>query len=233
MRILGLTPIKNGEFFLENVFKNNLELVDNFIILDDNSTDNTVNILSNYDKILKIIPSKSPDIYFNDAYNRNKLLMEAEKYNPDYIFWIDVDEKWVDFHSIRDYLIKNIPTQLFLPKIHLYDTPNQYIKSYPNSHYGIQWKCRIVKFSQYKEYIFNESIRLHFTLNPNKSDIKFYPLLIQHYGLFNETIRNEKYEFYKINDIDKIQNYFHLIDETHKIGNTSDVYEFIKSTNFI
>ncbi len=103
MRILGLTPIKNGEFFLENVFKNNLELVDNFIILDDNSTDNTVNILSNYDKILKIIPSKSPDIYFNDAYNRNKLLMEAEKYNPDYIFWIDVDEKWVDFHSIRVY----------------------------------------------------------------------------------------------------------------------------------
>lgn len=232
MKIIGLIPIRNGEVYINRWFYKNQNLVDGFIILDDNSTDDTLLSIKSIPNILEIIKSEKTDGFFNDAYNRNILLNSAKKYNPDYIFWIDVDEEWVDFLNIRKILEQNNLINLYLPLIHMYDDETKYIKTYPNSHNGIQWKCRIVKFSEYEQFYFSENNELHFSLNPNKIYIKFYPMLIKHYGHFTEEMRIRKFEFYSKNDRKKLQNYHHIVYKNHKFGNTDDIVDWIKSLNY-
>jgi hypothetical protein len=231
MKIIGLVPVKNGEKFIDRFLKNS-NIVDGFIILDDNSTDDTLNCINKLPNIIEVIKKNKTNDGFNDAYNRNLLLNIAKKHNPDYVFWIDIDEVWVDFLNIRETLLKYRPIQLYLPTIHLYNTDNSYIKTYPNSHFGVQWKCRIVKFSEYTDFSFSINTRLHFSLNPKEDYIKFYPMMIKHYGHFTEELREFKFNFYLKNDIQKLQSYNHLISKNHKFGSVEDIENQIKKLKY-
>jgi hypothetical protein len=231
MYILGLVPVKNGELFIER-FLQNSSIVDGFIILDDNSTDNTIESIYKLPNIVEVVKVDSVNEYFNDAYNRNHLLKLAEKYNPDYVFWLDIDEVWIDLSDIRNVLLNYKPSQLYLPRINLYDNDDTYITSYPNSHFGLQWKCRIVKFSEYYNFKFSTDVKLHFQLNPIKDYLKFYPLLIKHYGIFTDEMQRFKFEFYQKNDTEKLQSYEHLVSKKHKFGSVKDVEFELKQLNY-
>jgi hypothetical protein len=232
MKLIALVPVKNGEIFIRNWFHLNKDLVDGFVIFDDGSTDNTESLLNIIPNILEVVKSDKSDELFDDAYNRNMLLESAKKYNPDYIFWIDIDEVWKDLANIRDFLIKNNPIHLYLPLVHLYDDENQYVKSYPNSHLGVQWKCRIVKFSEYNDFQFPTQNKLHFSLSRDKQYVKFYPMFIRHHGHFTEEMRLSKFEFYLKNDMKKLQSYTHLISENHKFGLVSEIENEIKNLKY-
>jgi hypothetical protein len=233
MKIIGLVPVKNGEEYIRKWFHQNQNLVDGFIVFNDNSTDNTKSILNTIPNVLSIVDSQKNDGIFNDAYNRNILLNEARKFNPDYIFWIDIDEVWVDMKDIRTFLENDLPTQLYIPLIHLYNSEQTYIQTYPKSHYGIQWKCRIVKFSEYYNFKFSEKTPLHFKLSPSESPMMFYPMLAKHYGIIDDVKRDFKYHFYKKNDLNNSQSYSHIISNSHKIGNIDNIIKYIQSLNII
>ncbi len=82
-----LMCVYNGESFIDDAIKSVLEQTyKNFelIILDDGSTDNTANIIKNYDNIHYVYQEHSGIIT-----SRNNLLKYA---NGEYISWLDADD---------------------------------------------------------------------------------------------------------------------------------------------
>jgi len=190
---------KNIADFLENVEK----IVDGIIVLDDESTDNSWDLLESEKIILKI---KKRRVTFNDLENRNVLLNVAQeillknKIRVGWFLWLDFDE--------RIYLreIENVKKSLFLPYnknnvyklpiLHMWDS-TKYNGEYPESENGVQLQKRLFRhlpcFTPYK---IKSEKHLHFPLIPYNEKSKNFPLLIQHLGFNNEEKRKLKYDSY-------------------------------------
>ena len=86
--------VKNEEGrYLEDVLKHAIKYVDDVLIIDDCSTDNTVEICKD---ILKNIPHKiivnSKSLFHIEHKLRRLQWRETLKMNPDWIFFLDADE---------------------------------------------------------------------------------------------------------------------------------------------
>ena len=64
------------------------ELVDEIVVLDNGSTDGTLEEYKKFPKIVRILQTEG----FNEGRDKIMLLNEAKKLNPDWILWIDADE---------------------------------------------------------------------------------------------------------------------------------------------
>jgi hypothetical protein len=84
--------VKNEEILLDSILPIWKKYpIDVFVFYDDNSTDNTIDVIK------KHLPNDRYVIFndkldsFDESYNRNKML-EYSRVNSDYIFYIDADE---------------------------------------------------------------------------------------------------------------------------------------------
>lgn len=99
MKIIAVSVVKNEEYYLPTFLKHLRKYVDGFVFLDDGSTDNTIKILENDDKVLKIIRNKVVDtIDYDEAGNRKKILNETYKLTKDsdkvWVLCCDPDERF-------------------------------------------------------------------------------------------------------------------------------------------
>lgn len=90
MKIAALIPVKNEEWCLENCLKS-LSFADVIISVDDNSTDNTLNILKKHKCIILNIDTDS-NIGWKEYFIRKSLLEEARRQKATHIISIDADE---------------------------------------------------------------------------------------------------------------------------------------------
>ena len=90
--LTALLQVRNEENrYLEEVLNDLTEYVDDVVIVDDASTDRTVEICQSYPKVKEIV--QLPESHFHKEWElRNILWREGCKYEPDWLLVIDADE---------------------------------------------------------------------------------------------------------------------------------------------
>ena len=88
---LMLLMKNESEHYLREMLDSASKYCDNFVILDDNSTDNSFEIAKSYKN--SIVKSVSTESFIqNESKPRYELFLETMKTNPEYILALDADE---------------------------------------------------------------------------------------------------------------------------------------------
>jgi hypothetical protein len=224
--ILGLVPVRNGEKYLSDFFLFNNRFITNYLFLNDNSTDNTLEIIQQESKVLKIIQAEYRED-FRDDLNRNTLLEESYNLRNkfEWVVWLDSDEILynVDFTHIP-----SICTVLKFKYIHLWNSSDTYNKDYPYSNDGIQLREKGFRLSELdSEYKFNT--KLHFNQIPikyNQENTFTLNGYVLHRGNIDYNDRLERFKRYSIEDpFNTYQSigYNHFLNNNPRLGNIADI----------
>lgn len=185
--------------YLEKVLKSARKYASNFVIIDDASTDNTVEVCEKVLKGVKHKIVKNKTSLFKNEYKLRMLQWnETIKENPDWIMFLDADEEFEEsFNSDFMYLLKNKNIDVY--QFRLYDmwneeeyredelwNPNVYrpflIRYQPKFRYKFKHTnqhCGRLPYNVYKQNIVNSVYR------------------VKHYGWMKEMDRKKKYDRYK------------------------------------
>ncbi|GAB6045679.1 hypothetical protein JCM11957_12770 [Caminibacter profundus] len=108
VKISMVMMVKNEEDIIEENIKFHAQIgVDNFVILDNGSTDNTTDILNELKKEFEISLEYNPSKSYKQKKWMTMLAKKAKKlYNPDWIINNDADEFWapLEGESLKDVL---------------------------------------------------------------------------------------------------------------------------------
>jgi glycosyltransferase involved in cell wall biosynthesis len=104
MKLVAIVRAKNSILVLEESMKKLSSLVDEIIVLDNGSTDGTLEMCEKFPKIVKIIRRDDTN-NFHEGRDRNLMLEEARKRYPDWITLADPDEVF-EKHLSRDIIDK-------------------------------------------------------------------------------------------------------------------------------
>jgi glycosyltransferase involved in cell wall biosynthesis len=176
--------VNNEESFIRKCLQSVFDLVDEIIIVDTGSTDNTVQICNEYNAI--IIPYEW-DYHFANARNRGLVKATGE-----WILWLDADE---EFDSNNKYLLKKYISQT---KSNFISLPiyNYYGETLPvnaeqvyiyhqlrlfRNHIGINFINRI-----------HENPQLPAGSNSNVQEVQDIHLPIHHYGYIDDITKQKK-----------------------------------------
>lgn len=88
MKLAAILRIKDQILTIDDCLTKLSEIADDVIIVDGESTDGTAETYKKYPKVRKVITLPG----FDEGRDKNLLLDEAKKLNPDWIVWIDADE---------------------------------------------------------------------------------------------------------------------------------------------
>ena len=111
MKIISITTIKNEADIIESFVRYHLNIVDLMIVLDNGSTDDTLNILNKLvDEKLPVVVLIDEDKFFEPFIKYNYLLNIAlNKYSADIICPLDCDEFITCEEGNPRHLIEEIP----------------------------------------------------------------------------------------------------------------------------
>lgn len=98
-KILILLPVRNGSRYLQGFFDNVIQFANGVIALDDGSDDDTLDFLRRETFVLKLLinPSRATFAGWDDAANRRRLLEACAEFNPEWVMWLDADERIVRY----------------------------------------------------------------------------------------------------------------------------------------
>jgi glycosyltransferase involved in cell wall biosynthesis len=218
-RFLCVMRIKNEAAYIHEVLARALRLCARAIVFDDHSTDATPEICRSFAPRLSLIPS--PFQGLDETRDKNFLLEQAIRANPDWVLWIDGDEVlertgpeqirtavaqspwcaawylriaylWNDSHKVRtDGLFGNFRR---LSLFRLRDQDPGSLK-FRNTGYGGNFHCGNVP----------EGL---------KGEFRDLPIRLKHYGYMDKKQRLAKYAFYtKADPNNELEdNYRHLAE---------------------
>jgi O-antigen biosynthesis protein len=89
-KLVCMYRVKNEEKWIKKSIESIYDLCDEIVVLDDDSSDNTVEICSSFDKVKEIKTQR--DLPLDEVRDRNLLLQMALKRKPDVILSVDGDE---------------------------------------------------------------------------------------------------------------------------------------------
>ena len=219
-KITAIYRVKNEARFIEQSIKSVVDLCSEIIVLDDNSTDNTVEICSGFDKVTDIIKQK--DLPLDETRDRNYLFEKARKLDPDFILSVDGDEIFMP--NASEILFEELSTihpnsSVFeFQFLTLWDDVNT-IRT--DGIFGYYWQKRLLRIK-------NQPLSLLFVENDNpgnlhcgsipptsmgfnnqaKSNVKIF-----HLASLDDEVRKRKYEYYTKTDPDSVLTgaYKHMI----------------------
>ena len=192
--------IQNESRWIEKSLEETSKVCQEIVILDDCSTDNTVNICKKFPKVVDIYERKEP-LPLDEVRDRNFLLKMALKRNPEYILALDGDEilmpnsKEILFEELTNYPEEIVFSFQFLD---MYEKPNQYRI---DGDFKKIAQIRLIK-------IFENTIKIKheesgYPGNAHSLHIpptKFIPVRsnvkILHYGYYDKNTRLEKFQYF-------------------------------------
>lgn len=211
-----------NESVLITGFLENMALYfDGIILLDDGSTDDTYEKAIHPKLLLKV---KKKRHGFIDIENRNILLNLASFFPSEWFCFMDTDERFdehfADFDSATS---KNNVDILSFGFVNIWNSPTTYNAEYPFSRQGIMSKMRMFRNIGHCQ-IYTAKERVHFSLMPYQRNIVHCNILFKHYGMITKSLREEKYDFYKQEDIAHDQkSYEHMLNHDAKLLNVKDI----------
>ena len=211
--LLLLVQSYNEEENIRQFLEDMALLFDGIILLDDGSEDNTYEKTKGEKLLLKV--KKGREV-FDDLLNRNLLLDLASFFSYKWACFIDLDEVFdARFADIRNLIKEHRYADSFIFNlIQLWDDDNKYNAEYPSSVNGISLKFRMFK-NIGRTQIYSGKGKLHFHPIPYIGKAHHAPILIKHYGNLTKQMREDKFNFYKKEDIEQCQaSYEHLLTET-------------------
>ena len=234
-KIVAMYRVKNEERWIEKSIQSVLDICSTIVVLDDGSSDSTLEICKSFDNV--IVQSQS-NLPLDESRDRNTILKMALDKKPDYIFTIDGDE----ILSPNSYDLFFDELTVLYPNIDVFETQILYMWDKPNQvrYDGIfsrTWQKRLVSLKNQPELIFKNTPypgNLHCggiptnTIgqdNPVPSKVK-----ILHYGNYDQKIREKKFEFYnKIDPNNKLTDeYRHIVSDDSKFsGEEGLIYKFL------
>lgn len=186
--------------FLEQVLKQARQYIDNAVILDDASEDDTIKICKEVLKGIPLTVRTNPVSGFDNEINlRKKLWQMAIDEQPDWILILDADEL---FEECAPRILRSLAqrTDVFCYSFRLYDmwTPTHYREDkYWCAHQN--FRPFMVRYNPDYSYEWNESAlhcgRFPVNLHPLKGEN--HPLRIKHLGWLRPEDRLAKYYRYK------------------------------------
>ena len=237
-KVVGMYRIKNEERWIKQSIESIYDFCDEIVILDDNSTDNTKKICTQFDKVVDLhTKDESP---LDESHERNFLLGMALKRKPDVLLSIDGDEIFLP-HSgeiIREELdILHPDAQVFkFQLLTLWDKQNQVRFDGAFSSF---WQKRMFRLKdQPSDLRINETSyygNLHCGSIPTNTAGSENPVLssakIFHCASLEESMRVKKHGWYVSNDPDNTltDNYQHMLDAKGRFSGSSLKFKSIPS----
>jgi len=237
-KVVVMYRLKNEERWIKQSIESIYDFCDEIVIFDDNSTDNTKQICSQFDKVVDI--HTKTDSTFDEAQDRNFLLNMALKRKPDVLLSLDGDEIFLPDSGkiIREELDILYPdVQVFeFQLLTLWDNSNQ-IRF--DGHFSSFWQKRMFRLKdQHPELKIDNSPypgNLHCgsipnnTLgmeNPVRSNAKIF-----HCASLNESLRNTKFEWYTSQDPNNplTDNYQHMLGAKGRFSGSTLKFKKIPS----
>lgn len=106
MKIVVITPVRNGVPYLDKYFKNIEEFADGVVFVEDGSTDNTYDVIKNHPLTKHVIRNPKRDSYtgWNASKNLHRLTeyVKTEMKDYDWILYMAIDEVIHPTHRIKD-----------------------------------------------------------------------------------------------------------------------------------
>jgi len=217
---MGVYWIKNESRFIEKSLKSVMDICSEIIVMDNNSTDDTVEICSGFDKVTEIIKRK--DLPLDEVRDKNILYEHARKSDPDFILAVDGDEIFMP--NASEILFEELSTvypdsDVFeFQFLTLWDDVNT-IRT--DGIFGYYWQKRLLRMK-------NQPLSLLFVENDNpgnihcgsippssvgfdtpaKSSVKIF-----HLASLDDEVRKRKYDYYTKTDPDSVLTgaYKHMI----------------------
>ena len=95
MQLVALLPVRNGERWLPGWLDEASKWADGVLALDDGSTDATPAILRSHPLVVRVITNPVRRSYegWDDRDNRQRLLQAADEFAPDWVMFLDADER--------------------------------------------------------------------------------------------------------------------------------------------
>ena len=160
-RIVVMYRLKDAERWITKSIESILDICSEIVILDDGSTDKTVEICSKYDKVVDIYQQK--DLPFDETRDRNTIFKIALKRKPDFIFALDGDE--ILMNNSKKILLEEInvlhsDADVFeFQFLDMWDKPNQYRYDGQMSN---RWARKLIRMKKqfYTISIFREYVLL-------------------------------------------------------------------------
>ncbi len=231
-KIIAMYRVKNEARFIEQSLKSVIDICSEIVVLDDNSTDETVEICSGFDKVTNILKQK--ELPLDETRDRNYLFETTRKLDPDFVLVIDGDEVFMP--NAYELLFEEIST--IYPNSGVFDF--QFLTLWDNAStirtdgiFGNYWQKRLLRMkNQPLSLLFVENDNpgnIHcgsvppssvgFT-NPAKSSVKIF-----HLASLDNKVRKQKYDYYTKTDPDSVLTgaYKHMISGEGKFSGPNGI----------
>ena len=196
---LSMVVKNEGNRYLKEVLESAKEYIDNAVIIDDGSTDNTVDIIKN---ILGDIPYKlvknEVSKFSNEVELRKQQWNETIKINPDWVLFLDADEIFED--RFKDYvkeLMENTEVDGYLFRLYDFWDKDHYRED--NLWYAHNtYRLFLIRYQENFKYLFKEASQHCGRMPYNCMNLPYLTttLRLKHYGWSREEDRIEKYNRY-------------------------------------
>ena len=226
-KIVAMYRIKNEERWIEKSLKITSEICQEIVILDDGSTDDTLKICKKFPSVVDI--HSQTNLPFDETRDKNILLKMAMKLNPDFLLSVDGDE--IIMPGMKQILKEDLT--VLHPKANVYqmqllevrEKPNQ-IRINDSTTNGLF--PTILRLKNQPSNLHFEEMKFpgnaHCPKIPQNAYRQKNPAVtrckILHYSLYDEKIRNEKYNFLTKLDPNNTEffGYKHLIEPEKYCG---------------
>ena len=221
-KVVAMYRVKNAGKFFKHSLDSISPLVDEIVVLDDGSIDNTYEIAQANSKVVRL---ETQDLPLNEARDRDKILHWAQEREADWILVIDGDEVLSDGWTKENFnkLINpvNPMAKAYIFRYSTFWNDKNHVRR-DNVWKGMQ-NVRLFKSEPEQHIVSNHPVGFHCNSTPSVAgeNIFFAPtsMRIRHYGYLDPEDRLRKYRWYEKTDTEKnsdaigAKDYKHLISE--------------------
>jgi len=188
-KLVAMLRVKDGMLYVERWLRTMERLADDIVVVDNGSTDGTMDVLRNHPKVVSIDRTEG----FHEGRDKVLAYQRARERRADWIIWLDVDEYFeerLDRAMLDVWMSSTGITRYFFRRFHMYRSEHRYLAS-PYSLWGICLPERVMWKDQPSGHFLN--VKMHNGLIRGiQGRSRITPIRIRHFAcLYPEHMREK------------------------------------------